>query len=73
MTEAPAPAAPHDNLRAAGWLLLDMSLNIWALTIVKAMGSNYPSLRLVFLRAGTGLVLLLPWIWRERAVFRRID
>ena len=61
------------NLRAAGWLLADMSLNIWALTIVKAMGVDYPAIQLVFLRATTGLVLLLPWIWRERDAFRHVD
>ncbi|MCU0905880.1 MAG: DMT family transporter [Rhodobacteraceae bacterium] len=69
----PASASRQDNLRAAGWLILDMSLNIWALTIVKAMGADYPALQLVFLRSATGLVLLVPWIWRERGAFARID
>jgi len=69
----PAQASGRDNLRAAGWLILDMSLNIWALTIVKAMGMDYPALQLVFLRATTGLILLLPWIWRERSAFVRIE
>ena len=62
-----------DNLRAAGWLLADMSLNVWALTIVKAMGADYPAVQLVFLRATTGLILLLPWIWRERGAFGQVD
>lgn len=73
MTASPAPASPRENLRASGWLLLDMSLNIWALTIVKAMGADYPALQLVFLRALTGLVLLAPWIWRERRTFGAVD
>jgi uncharacterized membrane protein len=50
-----------------------MSLDIWALTIVKAVGLDYPTLQLVFLRAGTGPVLLLSWILRERLAFARID
>ncbi len=58
-----------DNLHAAGWLLLDMSLNIWALTIVKASGADYPAAQLVFLRAAAGLVVLTPWILRQRHVF----
>ena len=69
----PDQASGRDNLRAAGWLILDMSLNIWALTIVKAMGADYPALQLVFLRASMGLVLLCPWIWRERGAFARVD
>ena len=46
-----------------------MALNIWALSIVKALGLGYPAFQLVFLRAGVGLVLMLPWIWRFRYAF----
>lgn len=46
-----------------------MALNIWALSIVKALGLGYPAFQLVFLRAGVGLFLMLPWIWRYRYAF----
>lgn len=39
-----------------------MALNIWALTIVKATGAEVPAVQLVFLRAATGLCLMLTWI-----------
>lgn len=51
-----------DNLRGALWLVADMSFNIWALSIVKAFGGDYPPLQVVFIRAVVGFVLLLPWI-----------
>jgi len=54
---------------AAGWLLTDMALNIWALSIVKALGLGYPAFQLVFLRASVGLLLMVPWIWRDWRVF----
>lgn len=57
------------NLRGSLWLLADLSLNIWALSIVKAMGADYPSAQIVFLRVCTGLVVIAPWIWRARASF----
>lgn len=47
-----------------------MSLNIFALGIVKALGLGYPAVQLVFLRALTGLVLMAPFIWRGRAAFQ---
>ncbi|WP_217564366.1 DMT family transporter [Octadecabacter antarcticus] len=59
---------PRNGL-AAGWLLADMALNIWALAIVKALGLGYPAFQLVFLRAGVGFLLMLPWIWRYRSAF----
>ncbi len=68
-----ALASRRDNLRASGWLLADLGLNVWALTIVKLTGGDFPAVQLVFLRAATGLALLAPWIWRERAAFARID
>ena len=46
-----------------------MALNIWALSIVKALGFGYPAFQLVFLRASVGLMLMLPWIWRYRHSF----
>ncbi|WP_411996916.1 DMT family transporter [Aaestuariibius violaceus] len=47
-----------------------MSLNIWALAIVKASGAEFPATQLVFLRAAVGLVLMIPWIVTARADFR---
>lgn len=63
------PDAPRDNLRGGAWLVADMALNIWALGIVKALGLGYPAAQIVFLRAGIGLLLLLPWIYRDRRAF----
>lgn len=69
----PAPAARQDNLRASAWLIADMSLNIWALSIVKAMGLDYAATQLVFLRASVGLLLVLPWAYRERSSFLTLE
>jgi S-adenosylmethionine uptake transporter len=73
----PRPAAPEasraENARGAAWLIADMLLNIWALSIVKALGAEYPAVQIVCLRAGVGLLLILPWIWRDRAQFAHID
>ncbi|WP_223427561.1 hypothetical protein [Tateyamaria pelophila] len=65
----PNASDPPRNGLAAGWLLTDMALNIWALSIVKALGLGYPAFQLVFLRAGVGLLLMLPWIWYHRRAF----
>jgi S-adenosylmethionine uptake transporter len=65
-------ATRPENLRGAAWLVADMSLNIWALSIVKAMGADYPAVQIVFLRVCVGLVVIAPWIWRDRAAFGRI-
>ncbi|MEJ6399524.1 DMT family transporter [Yoonia sp. 208BN28-4] len=62
-------AAEPRNQAAALWLLADMALNIWALSIVKAIGLGYPAFQLVFLRAFVGLLIMLPFIWRQRAAF----
>jgi len=51
-------------------MLADLSLNIWALSIVKALGLGYPPTQLVFIRAVVGLILLSPWLWHGRARFR---
>ena len=66
-------ASRKDNLRASLWLIADMSLNIWALSIVKAMGLDYAATQLVFLRATVGLALVLPWAYRERSAFLCLD
>ncbi|RYH11285.1 DMT family transporter [Tropicimonas sp. IMCC6043] len=66
MTDTPI----RDNLRGGAWLLADLSLNIWALSIVKWLGADYASSQVVFLRALVGLVLILPMAWRRRAAFR---
>ncbi len=68
MTDDP----PRDNLRGGAWLLADLSLNIWALSIVKWLGADYPATQIVFLRALVGLVLILPMAWRRRAAFRAL-
>ncbi|SDW95025.1 DMT family transporter [Roseicitreum antarcticum] len=69
MSNAPPPPGPaRNNLRGAGWLLADMALNIWALTIVKAMGADFSAAQIVFIRAAVGLVLLIPFV--ARAVYR---
>lgn len=60
----------QDNARGGAWLLADLSLNIWALSIVKALGAGYPSAQIVFIRALVGLVLIAPLVWRARATFR---
>lgn len=64
---------PPRNLSGGAWLLADMSLNIWALVIVKSVGLDIPAPQLVFLRALTGFVLMLPWIWVARGRFRGVD
>lgn len=73
MVTTAQPATRAENLRGAAWLIADMSLNIWALGIVKAMGAEYPAVQLVFLRALVGLVLLIPWVIRDRYAFTTID
>ena len=64
--------APIDNLRGGAWLLADLSLNIWSLSIVKWLGADYPAAQVVFFRAFVGLLVILPLIWRDRAVFRAL-
>ncbi len=65
--------APRDNLKGGAWLIADMSLNIWALSLVKWLDAGYPAAQVVFFRAAVGLVLILPLIWIYRAKFRRIE
>lgn len=66
-------ATRQENLHAGLWLIADMSLNIWAISIVKTLGGGYPSWQIVFLRALVGLLLLAPWAWRERGAFFVIE
>lgn len=49
-----------------------MSLNIGALSIVKAVGLGYPAAQIVFLRAIVGLGLILPWAVWSRSAFTAI-
>lgn len=68
-----ADAWEPDNLQAGLWLIADMCLNIWAISIVKALGGDYPPWQIVFLRALVGFLLLLPWIVRDRKAFLKIE
>ncbi|MEM8630315.1 MAG: DMT family transporter [Pseudomonadota bacterium] len=61
--------APPDNLRGGVWLIADLSLNIWALAIVKSLGLAFPAVQLVFLRSLVGLFLIAPLAWRNRHIF----
>ncbi|MEO0386035.1 MAG: DMT family transporter [Pseudomonadota bacterium] len=65
--------APRDNLKGGLWLLADLGLNLSALALVKAMGLHYAAAQLVFLRAGVGAILIAPWIWQQRAMFRDVS
>jgi S-adenosylmethionine uptake transporter len=62
--------APRDNLKGGAWLMADLSLNIWSLSLVKWLGADYPAAQVVFFRALVGLIVILPLIWKDRAVFR---
>lgn len=55
----------RSNGWGAIWLVADMSLNIWALSLVKLLGPDYPAWQVVFLRASVGLILLTPLIARR--------
>ena len=50
-----------------------MALNIWALTIVKALGFGYPAAQIVFLRALVGFLIMLPWAWWARSSFANLS
>lgn len=62
----------RDNLKGGAWLLADMSLTVWALSIVKWLGDDIPATQMVFVRALTGFVLILPFVWRNREKFIHI-
>lgn len=61
------------NFLGGGWLLADMSLNIWALTIVKSVGLEYTAWQIVFLRAVIGFLMMIPWILRQPSVFKNVQ
>lgn len=60
------PERHADNRRGAVFILIDMSLVVTMTAIVKLMGSTFPALQLVFLRAFVGLVLVAPLVWKHR-------
>ncbi|MEO1552020.1 MAG: DMT family transporter, partial [Pseudomonadota bacterium] len=64
--------APRNNLKGGAWLIADLSLNIWTLSLVKWLDAGYPAVQVVFLRAAVGLILLLPVIWAQRRAFAQI-
>lgn len=61
---APDTGPARDNLRGAVWLIADMSLNIWSLSIAKTLGLDLPAIQIVFMRALVGLLLTLPFLLR---------
>lgn len=61
------------NFLGGGWLLADMSLNIWALTIVKSVGLDYTAWQIVFLRAVIGFLMMIPWILHQASAFKNIQ
>ena len=50
-----------------------MTLNTVALSIVKAIGLDFPAFQIVFLRAGIGFLLMLPWILQNPDAFKNIE
>ncbi|WP_299484156.1 DMT family transporter [uncultured Roseibium sp.] len=60
-------------MSGGAWLLSDMGLILCAQSIVKHLGLEYSSGQLVFFRALTGLVVMLPWILVSAKSFRRVD
>lgn len=48
------------------WLLADMTLVTAMTVIVKAQGSVYPAIQLVFIRSIIGLIMVAPLAWRYR-------
>lgn len=68
-----ADAAAPRNHAAGGWLLLDIALNLAALSTVKALGLGYPAVQLVFLRAASGLAIMAPFLLGGAGAFRGLD
>ena len=64
--------APRDNLKGGAWLMADLALNIWSLSLVKWLGADYPAAQVVFFRALVGLIVISPLIWRQRQAFRDV-
>lgn len=50
------------NSAAALWLLTDVCLNLTALSIVKLTGGEFSAFQLVFIRACTGLIFIIPFL-----------
>tara|TARA_R110002096_G_scaffold70465_18_gene169024 strand:- start:132 stop:1028 length:897 start_codon:yes stop_codon:yes gene_type:complete len=63
---APDTGPARDNLRGAIWLVTDMSLNIWSLSIAKSLGLDLPAIQIVFMRAVVGLLITLPFVLHDR-------
>ena len=59
-----------DNLKGGAWLLADLGLNVWALSIVKWLGPDYAATQVVFMRAAVGFMLIVPFILKDRYKFR---
>ncbi len=64
--------APRDNLKGGAWLLADLSLNIWSLSLVKWLGADYPAAQVVFFRALIGFLVISPLILKNAEDFRRV-
>lgn len=63
----------RNTMSGGVWLLADMGLILCAQSIVKHLGLEYSSAQLVFFRALTGLIVMLPWIVLSADLFRRVD
>lgn len=64
--------APRDNLKGGAWLVADLSLNIWSLSLVKWLGADFPAPQVTFFRAFVGLLVIIPFILANREDFRRV-
>lgn len=64
--------APRDNLKGGAWLLADLALNIWSLSLVKWLGADYAPAQVVFFRAFVGLIVISPLIWARHTAFRTV-
>lgn len=62
----------RDNFKGGAWLLADLSLNIWSLSLVKWLGADYPASQVVFFRAFVGLIVISPLIWMNRQQFQKV-
>jgi S-adenosylmethionine uptake transporter len=60
---------PPRNLAGGAWMIVDMAFAISALSVVKALGLEYPPVQVVFIRALVGLVMMLPWTLAGRWSF----
>jgi S-adenosylmethionine uptake transporter len=68
-----SPDGARNDMTGGAWLIADMSLNIWALSIVKWLGADYPASQIVFIRAVVGLLVISPLIWRGRERFHNLE